>query len=453
MAAAPDTVAPPLAYKGRVLRGFSLGMAGAVLAQGGTLLTTVLLARILGKHTFGQWGAVHNTLMTFFQAAASGLGIASTHYVAALRHREPGKLQGLLGFFNVGAVATGGLASLVLAALSSPIAWHLFGSSELSLPLRLASATVLFLVLNAVQSGVLLGFEAFRSLFALQAVQAAALLALAPVLAYTHGLTGVAVALPLAGALTFTWGRFAVRAECRRQGLNGGGLRRSLPMNVIREFLAPTALSGGVSNAAIWTSHALLARQAGGFLQLGQYVAVNQLRNLVLFAPNLLQRAASPVLTSLRSAGGAASCSPALWWNTAVGTGLAVAVALPLLALQSSALGLFGGDYRDAGSLTALMLGSGIVEVYSTMAYLAILSSGRLKYQLFTNVCWAVALIATAQSLTPWLLAKGLATAYLSAWIVSALIYSHLARRLLKAQNSNAERLAADPAARTKTLS
>src|ERR1700722_8315688 len=73
----------------RIARGTFWMLMGAVISRMLGLLTSILLARILGKIAFGELSIIQSTTGLFGAFAGLGIGITATKYVAEFRESKP----------------------------------------------------------------------------------------------------------------------------------------------------------------------------------------------------------------------------------------------------------------------------------------------------------------------------------------------------------------------------
>ena len=63
----------PMRLHVRVLSGVAWGILGSVAAQGGTFLSTLVIARTLGKYSFGQFALIQSAIYALTSVAGLGL--------------------------------------------------------------------------------------------------------------------------------------------------------------------------------------------------------------------------------------------------------------------------------------------------------------------------------------------------------------------------------------------
>src|SRR3954465_9073982 len=106
---------PYSAVSGSIRKRFGHGVAwnlfDTVLTQGSVFVTTMLLARILGKEVFGELGMIQSTMQTLATVAQLAAGFTATKYVAEYRDTNKARTGRILGLCSVMTFANGALAT------------------------------------------------------------------------------------------------------------------------------------------------------------------------------------------------------------------------------------------------------------------------------------------------------------------------------------------------------
>ena len=170
LAATPATLRPhwhrlassPLAS--RLAQGFFWTLAGTAVARAFTLLSSILVARLLGKLGLGELGMVQNTVGIFSALAGLSMGLTATKYVAQYREEDPARAGAIVRLSILVAFWSGLLMTLAMLLLAPWFATHTLAAPHLAPVLRLGSLLLLLGAVNGAQNGALAGFEAFRSI-------------------------------------------------------------------------------------------------------------------------------------------------------------------------------------------------------------------------------------------------------------------------------------------------
>jgi O-antigen/teichoic acid export membrane protein len=97
----------------RLLTGAFWNTLGGVASRGLNIFVVVLIARILGKKSFGEYTIILNTMIMFQVFAEFGLGLTATKYVAQFRYAEPEKAGRIIALSTASAIAFGFLITIL----------------------------------------------------------------------------------------------------------------------------------------------------------------------------------------------------------------------------------------------------------------------------------------------------------------------------------------------------
>ena len=106
----------------RLARGTFWMVTGTVISRMLGLVSSIILARILGKVPFGELGTIQSTVGLFAAFAGLGIGITATKYVAEFRESETDRCGRVIGFSLGGALVGGILAGLGLVVFGGWLA-------------------------------------------------------------------------------------------------------------------------------------------------------------------------------------------------------------------------------------------------------------------------------------------------------------------------------------------
>ena len=118
-------------------------LTGAVISQSLLILTSIIVARILGLEEFGELGIIRSTISMFSVFAGFGLGLTATKYVAELKIKDKEKTGKIIGLTTLFAVAAGFVIAIIIFVFASFIAETTLNSPHLVDELRF-SAVILF---------------------------------------------------------------------------------------------------------------------------------------------------------------------------------------------------------------------------------------------------------------------------------------------------------------------
>jgi O-antigen/teichoic acid export membrane protein len=407
--------APSLLLSNRFSQGFIWNVVGALFTQGSVFLTTIILARLVGKEQFGQFGMIQSTLLTLTSIAQVATGLTATKFVAEFRDVDKEHAGRMLGLCSVLTLVTGTLATVLLIISAPWLADHVLKAPHLSTGLVLSAAFVLFSVMNGYQIGALAGLECYKNISIFGAVLGSAHLVVCWGAAVLWGLNGGLAGLAISALLR--WGVYSavLRREISKHGITIRRREGIRERESVLKFALPAALSGLTATPALWLGNAFLVRQPDGYSEMGTYTAVNNLRIMVLFLPVLLNAVSSSILNNHKGKGNLDAYRATYIFNLRAAIISATIGAGLMCVLGEWVMQAFGRDFVGASvaPIIFLVAASVIVEAAGSAAYQLITCHGIM----WVSLCLIVLprdflMVLAAYYLTPLYGAVGLAGAY-----------------------------------------
>ncbi|MHC1765347.1 MAG: oligosaccharide flippase family protein [Verrucomicrobiia bacterium] len=288
--------ASPVGY--RIARGTFWSLAGTVISRALGLAASVVVARLLGKHAFGELGMIQSTVELFSTLAGMGMGLTATKHVAESRVQDPARSGRILALSRAMAWGGGALMTIGLIACAPWLAGRTLAAPHLTGMIQLAAPLLLLGAINGVQIGALNGFEAFQAVARINLVSGLAAFPLTIAGVLLWGLPGVFAASLATAALRCLLCQAALRkvAAVAKVPLAWAGFLQERV--VLWRFALPATLSGMVLPPALWAANVLLVNGPFGYGGMATLGAANQWRNLVMFVPNIVMQAVLPVFAS-----------------------------------------------------------------------------------------------------------------------------------------------------------
>ncbi len=385
----------PFGY--RLARGAFWSLAGSVTSHVLLLLSSIIVARMLGKSSYGQLAMVQSTVSMFGIFAGFGLGVTATKFVAELRSTNPERAGRIVGLSGIVAAVTGSVMSVTLFVFAPWLAEHTFSAPELSDMLRIACTLLFLSALYGGQTGTLLVFEAFRTIARVSIMVGLASFPLLIAGAYFGGLRGTVTALVLNLCINWALNNRALRKEARRHAVKVSFQHWRSELQLLWRFSLPVVLSSLMIGPTNWICGTMLVRQADGFGEMGIYNAANQWKMAIFFVPGLLSQVFLPLLSSGSAAEpGSRQSAKIIGIGILLNGGTALAVALPVALLGHQIMRAYGPGFADGvGVLRALAFTSALMAVNDTLRQ-AFTSKSKVWTALMFNGLWAVSLLLLA---------------------------------------------------------
>jgi O-antigen/teichoic acid export membrane protein len=413
---------PEQSLRARFARGAFWSLFGTIVSRGFNFLAILLVARFLGKHGFGELGIIQSTLGMFGAFAGLGLGITATRYVAEYRGKDPSRAGRIVSLSLLVALVAGGITSLILVACAPWLAARTLAAPHLTPLLRLGALLLFCSTLAAVQTSVLAGFEAFRTIAWVNML--AGLLSFPLIVGgvWLWGLPGAIIGLVGSVGANCLINQFALNAELSKNHirLEIAGCQRELP--VLYNFSLPAFLSGVVVIVIIWISNSILVNQPEGYAEFGLLNVANQMRGYVIFISATAFQALIPILSAELNKNEDDRINFRLHILNSYATWfLATAFTAVLLYVTKPVLSLFGREFLEGNLALVLILCSIPILTYKDGIARLIVAKSLLWYGLASNVLWGFLLILFTLLLVQYG-ATGLGAAYLLAYFLNSAI-------------------------------
>ena len=401
----------------RLARGAFWGGVAAVGARVITVGCSFLLARMLGRTGFGEYGIVNSTAAAVGSLAGLGLGQTVTKYIAELKHIDPERAGRILALSTLVAAASAILYGVALFFFAPWLAERALAAPHLAGLLRISAATVALGVLNSVQSCSLSGCEAFAAASRVN-IAGSLLQSLLVVLgAWRWGMPGAVTALACGTGATVLLTRLAVRRAWRPLALRLRWHGMTAEWRVLVRYSLPTFLILLCLGPVNWATCAFLANRPDGYAELGIFNAAFQWQAALQFLAAILCTAAVPVMAEQLGAGEVQASQRVLRGMLTGVACVTLPAALALCAVSPWVMRGYGPAFAGGHWTMVMLVLAGAVSAVLTPVASAITASGRMWAGFLINTGWVAAMLVGGWCLVRWG-AEGLAASRLLAAVI-----------------------------------
>jgi O-antigen/teichoic acid export membrane protein len=415
----------------RMQQGITWNIVNAFFTQGSVFVSNVIIANLLGKHIYGEFGMVQSTVLTIASIAQVATGITATKYVAEFRSTEREKAGRILGLCSVVAMIMAIVAALSLVMGAQWLSNNMLKAPHLAHGLMIVSGFVLFSAINGYQTGALAGLEGYRSLAQAGIIQGVVHLAVCTFAAWYYGLEGVLGGLTVSAFLRWYIYKKALYYESRKHSIKITYNNYWRERRIIYRFAVPAAVSGLTSMPALWLANTILVQQKNGYSEMGLYSAANTLRAMVLFLPTLINGVAMSLMNNQRGMGKNREYSRLFWYNFSVVLVIAIAGAALASMFGNILLSMFGSDFAIGDHMLVVFMFSTVPESIAISSAQIILSRGKMWLSLFLiAVPRDICIVLLAIVFVPQYGASGLMWSYSIAWLLTAIIVIYIVKKM-----------------------
>jgi O-antigen/teichoic acid export membrane protein len=380
------------------------------------LITGIALARLMGREGYGEIGVIIGSYALFSQLGGLGLGVTAAKYSSEGRVTDPHNVGRLLGGLLVLAGVSYAIAAVTLVVLAPDLAVML-NRPALTGPLRLSALVLFFQGIDSIQSGILSGFEAFRSVARVTLLRVVVNLPVTVVGAWLFGLYGAIGAMAVTGLVTLLLNRTALDTAVRREGVTISYVFDLAMLAPLWQFSLPAFLSATLTMISTFVLNAMLVNQPDGYSQMGLFNAAGQWRALGIFVPTVFNSASLSIQPNLYASKNHGGFHRSVAGNLIVQGTVAGLVAVVLAILSPYLMRVYGDQYRDAGEVLMILSAGWFLLTPTWILWIAAISSGQVWWGLLFNAIGVACLFVLAASLVTDG-ARGIATALFYAALI-----------------------------------
>lgn len=247
------------------------------------LLVGIIIARLLGKDLYGEYGVVKSTMFYIAMFASFGLGTTATKFIASKIQEQQNGLRQLINDIIYIAFIFSVVLAVILLFFSQWLA-DFVSAPQLGTPFKFLAIIIVFRALSTAQTGILSGFKSFKVIAKNSVLSGLFLLLFSVPLCYYKGLNGALVALTASQIFNFYINFIALRMLYKDCPKDIGC--KSQKMELVR-YSFPIALQECCVSLTNWLAILMLTKLSS-LGELGIYSASIQWNAIVSFIPTLL---------------------------------------------------------------------------------------------------------------------------------------------------------------------
>jgi len=424
--------ASPLGY--RLAKGAFWSLTGALISRGLGLISSIWVARMLGKEGFGELGIIQNTVGMFGTFAGFGMGLTATKYIAEFKIKDPDKAGRIMSLSGLVAIITGGIISIALVVFAPWLAKNTLAAPHLSRYIQISAGLLFLSALNGSQTGALAGFEAFKTIAQVNLWSGITAFPLMVGGVYIAGLEGAVWGLVASTGINWLLNHIALRIEARKAKIPFSYQGCMQEWKVVWTFSLPSVLTGAMVGPVNWACSAMLVKQPNGYAEMGVYSAANQWQIAISFIPCMISVIVLPILSNLYGVDDRTKYNKVLGLNIIFNASVALIVALPIVGLSAFIMKSYGTEFQEGQRVLILLSAVSVITTTLSVIGQSIASMGKMWHGFILNGIWAVTLVGSA-----WFMTKagamGLSLAFFIAYSVHLISVSSYTWFTLQKQN------------------
>lgn len=320
-------------------KGLFWSVFGAVLSRVLLFLAWILMARILGKQLYGEYGLIRNTVLMFATFAGFGMGITGMKFIAQWIETDKeraGRVASLTLSFSA---ILGIIVTMCVILFSDVIAQKTLKAPWLEDDFIISAFILLFCAYNGAQIGILNGLKKFKEVAKVQLWNGVISLPFFVLGAYIGVLWSV-VAYAISNLLLCIQSAYYIQQAEKRNEITINYISGWKEWRLLYQYSLPATLSGLMVMPVKWVSEVMLVNSSG-FAAMGIFSAVLTINIIVAALANTMT---SPFISFMSSSKSDSDVIDKL--NMLAPWFLGLMICVPFLCFPWLGGWLFGKDYQ-----------------------------------------------------------------------------------------------------------
>ena len=400
----------------RLANGAFWGGVASIGTRAFTLIGTFLLARVLGKDGFGEYGIINSTLAMIAGMAGLGIGATVIKYVAEFKEKDPVRVGRILALSTLVTLTSAAIYGGFFLLFAPWLATKTLAASHLAPMLQISAISLVLGLINTVQGASLTGCESFRFLSFVNIIQSLTQSVLVLAGAWLWGITGAVLMTAVAMLITVVITRWFIIKEWRRFGIIFQWHDAWKEWRILLKYSLPTFLSGLSVGPVVWGCNALLANRADGYAQLGVLNAANQWQSAIQFLPSLLGSALLPIMSEKYGNGDAVGCIRVMKKMMLMTTVIVVPITFAICLISPWIMRGYGSSFVSGFWTLCLSIITAALLAIMTPVGQYIGAIGQMWVGFWMNTGWGICMLTASWFMVKWG-AEGLAGARFIAYM------------------------------------
>lgn len=318
-------------------------ISGTIFSKGLVFLSWVIVARLIGKNGYGQFGIIRSTVLMFTTFAGFSLGVTAAKHVAEFIDIDKERTSRVLGLTMITGSLGGVFIGVFFYFLAPWLATSNLKSPEITSELQICSLILFFTALNGAQMGALQGFLEFKKIAFINIIHSIISFPLLIFGAHYFGIYGTIWAFALSYIIICLLSYFALRSVFKLHKVIIDYKNAWKEKAILFSYSLPAFLSGIMVVPIKWIADSFLVSRSG-FSEMGMFSAALTINNIILIGSTMLS---DPLITIMAKSKNKNPNSKLSRFNIIVPWALGIFVCAPFIIFPESGGFLFGKEYSN----------------------------------------------------------------------------------------------------------
>ena len=386
--------------KGKLFRnGMTSRVAGALLysflgagvSKVCVFVSGILISRVLGQESYGQYSLILSTINTFVTFASAGIGASVFRYTSAYRNQDQERCGHYIGGLTLICVVMSVIMSALIVVFSEPIARTVSDKVDLSIYLRNAGIIILFIAIGTVMQNILLGFEKYKLIAIIDIAYGVVELIAGTVMSIAYGLNGTIIGLLIARLVFVSLSSVLTASHLRRSSIKVSFRLNKEISTAFANMAVPSFLAGLLVLPVSWFLNIQLVN-VSGFAEMAVYSVSTQWVAIITYMMSQFCKV-KPIYTSLYSEGKIAELTHLVNKMTIVSSAIGGVMAVVAIVFSKYIMSFYGNDYVPYANVFRIMMMAVLLISLQSQLGSVFEATGHMWTGFSLNMVWAINII------------------------------------------------------------
>lgn len=370
----------------QVLSGAFWSVLGTGLARGLTFCMMVLIARILGKEVFGEFGLVRATATMFLAFSTFGMGVTATKYIAEMLATDKDRTGRIIGLSYLFTVFSSFVVAVVFYFAAPWLCENRLNAPGLVGPMRLGALLLFITTITGTQISVMTGFQDFRGMAFANILAALLSIPIYLIGAFYWGLYGVITGAIAAVTLNLLINSGFIYRNTRKHQIRYAFTQAYRELPILWKSNIPLTISSIIISFSLWVPQILIGSCENGMAELGVLYVVLNLQLAMSLLPQQFLPVFLPILSELSGRNEENRFWKVVLKGCFFNAVISLAIIMPFALFPRFFLGLSGSDYVESHWVLYVACLAAFANNLSGYSAQVLISRGRNWTQMFLAI-------------------------------------------------------------------
>jgi O-antigen/teichoic acid export membrane protein len=378
-------------------------MLGNGLGRCLTFIATVIVARVLGRDTFGEFGLVKSTAAMFVTFSSFGMGLTATKYISEILQSDKERVGRIIGLNYLLSFFVSLVIAIAFYFCIPQICEVMINAPGLVNEMRWGALLLFLMTFMSTQFGIMSGFQDFKGQASVILIVGILSVPAYLIGAKLGGLHGAVMAL-----LGITLINVIINSVFNFRNIKSHGLSYSFfdaykELPILWKFSLPTVMCGTIAAGGVWICQMIQRSQPNGAGELGIYYALMSFYAMAAFLPGIVNNVMLPMASETQGNRNVKRLRKIIIVQMGLNVLAALVVLLPIMFFPQTIMSFFGNDFTVGNGLVFLFGIYCLLAVLAGTAYTITASMGLAWLNFVTIIVGAIAMLSVAYwSIPSW---------------------------------------------------